>query len=50
MMTIKYFKTRKQAQSCKNKVGTVGVALMPTAKEWRKGDKRRKGKNYVIKY
>lgn len=49
-MAIKYFRTKRQAQSAKKKVGYSGVALMPTAKEWKKADKRRKGKNYVIRY
>lgn len=49
-MSIKYFRTKRQAQTAKNKVGYPGVALMATSKEWKTSDKRRKGKNYVIKY
>ena len=49
-MPVRYFRTKRQAQSAKKKVGYPGVALMPTAKEWKTADKRRKGKNYVIKY
>lgn len=49
-MVTKYFRTRKLARLAKKKVGKAGVSLWTTSKTWRKGDKRRKGKNFVVRY